>query len=219
MSVCHTRFLHHLQHDVTISAQSFRGSGVEARLDLEVRIAAYAGQAKPQLLHPTRLEPSANHVVPLYLCMHRSLWHTVASPFQVMRLSGRRPRFLEAMKRLKSLLIPNSMSHARSTHRRRQPAPTRPRNPLTCVRAVPALSEVEVIHRESTFGHGTSSTTELRFNDCRKLLNGLNARQLLHGYGVRIRPAATLMVSPVIICASSDTRNSIVSTTSRTSPR
>jgi hypothetical protein len=75
-----------------------------------------------------------------------------------------------------------------------------------------------MIGRESTFGCGASSTT-LRFNDCRKPVDGLNAGQLWHGYGVRIRPAATLMVSPVIIRASSETRNSIVSTTSRTSPR
>ena len=43
----------------------------------------------------------------------------------------------------------------------------RPRDQLTCVLVDPALSEVEVVRRESKLGHRASSTTELRFNDCR----------------------------------------------------
>jgi acyl-CoA dehydrogenase len=43
----------------------------------------------------------------------------------------------------------------------------RPRDQLTCVLVDPAISEMEVLRRESKLGHRASSTAELRFNDCR----------------------------------------------------
>jgi hypothetical protein len=156
-------------------------------------------------------------LVPLYLCVRRSVWRTVAAPFSLLSnaavwASAAIPRSNRAPQER------GDSDHYVTTPLHPTAGAERACDPLACVRVVPALFEVDVIGRESTFGCGASSTT-LRFNDCRKPVDGLNAGQLWHGYGVRIRPAATLMVSPVIIRASSETRNSIVSTTSRTSPR
>jgi acyl-CoA dehydrogenase len=49
----------------------------------------------------------------------------------------------------------------------RWPEPERPRDQLSCVLVDPALCNVEVVRRESKLGHRASSTTELRFSDCR----------------------------------------------------
>jgi acyl-CoA dehydrogenase len=49
----------------------------------------------------------------------------------------------------------------------RWPEPERARDQLSCVLVDPALCEVQVVRRESKLGHRASSTTELRFNNCR----------------------------------------------------
>jgi alkylation response protein AidB-like acyl-CoA dehydrogenase len=49
----------------------------------------------------------------------------------------------------------------------RWPEPERPRDQLSCVLVDPALCNVEVVRRESKLGHRASSTSELRFTDCR----------------------------------------------------
>jgi alkylation response protein AidB-like acyl-CoA dehydrogenase len=49
----------------------------------------------------------------------------------------------------------------------RWPEPERTRDQLSCVLVDPALCNMEVVRRESKLGHRASSTTELRFNDCR----------------------------------------------------
>jgi alkylation response protein AidB-like acyl-CoA dehydrogenase len=49
----------------------------------------------------------------------------------------------------------------------RWPGAERPRDQLSAVLVDPAVSSVEVVRRESKLGHRASSTTELRFSDCR----------------------------------------------------
>jgi acyl-CoA dehydrogenase len=49
----------------------------------------------------------------------------------------------------------------------RWPGAGRPRDQVTAVLVDPAVIRVEVVRRESKLGHRASSTTELRFTDCR----------------------------------------------------
>jgi acyl-CoA dehydrogenase len=49
----------------------------------------------------------------------------------------------------------------------RWPEAKRPRDQLSCVLVDPTLCNVEVVRRESKLGHRASSTSELRFTDCR----------------------------------------------------